>query len=82
MSQHVLRHKPRGGSVTSNVSEKKPKLEEFGFEVAFGLPWDVSSFIRRACELGHPHLHEAGVPQELTDVIQKHVEWDALKLSE
>lgn len=51
------------------------------FGSAFGLPWDCESFMKRACEVGHPHLQDSGVPVELAASIDKHLEWNELQLS-
>lgn len=75
-----------GGEQVQDDSEeqnaiKKCKVGSFNYEAAFGLPWDEQSFIARACEVGHPSLHDAGVPEELVEVVNKHVEWGHEALS-
>ena len=48
---------------------------DFGFEVAFGLPWSYKGFIEQACRVGHPALKDCGVPNELQTTVEKHMQW-------
>jgi len=53
---------------------KKAELQ-FGFEVAFGLPWSYRGFIEQACRVGHPAMRDSGVPKELVTAVEKHMHW-------
>ena len=69
-------------SGTEGLEASPKKLKELlGFEAAFGIPWDEQSFIARACEVGHPSLHDAGVPEELAEVVRKHCTWTHEQIS-
>lgn len=81
-SSHLLRLTARPAQSQKEVNEeqvdhgnanKRVKSDPFQFDAAFGLPWDEESFIARACEVGHPLMRDAGVPDELVDVVDKRI---------
>ena len=47
--------------------------KKFPFEVAFGLPWSWQDFVYRACSSVHPFLQDAGVPSELEEANEFHM---------
>ena len=49
-------------------------IKKFPYEVAFGLPWDWREFVDKACSSQHPFLQDAGVPQELGEAVDFHME--------
>ena len=56
-------------------------LSQFGYEVAFGLPWDYEGFIQKACETGHPAAKYSSVPWELSKAIEQQSLWSAEQLA-
>lgn len=56
-------------------------LNDFSYEVAFGMPWDWQAFVQRACNSEHPFLQGAGVPAELEEAINLHVAWSPQQMS-
>lgn len=49
--------------------------ESEGIKAVFGLPWDASSFMRQACNSGHPQATTFELPADLENAIEKHFEW-------
>ena len=52
---------------------ESPKLSDFRFKVAFGLPWEWKDFIGRACKSSHPFMQSMGVPHDLKAAVNVHV---------
>lgn len=50
-------------------------LTNFPYEVEFGLPWDWKNFVDRACSSQRPFLQDAGVPHELSEAIDFHMQY-------
>jgi len=71
----------KGGVVEAQVQEgdsnKKRKVDKcHPLEVAFGLPWMWETFVDKAVHSQHPFVRGTGVPLELQEAINKHVEWN------
>ena len=47
--------------------------KKFPFEVAFGFLWSWQDFVHRACSSVHPFLQDAGVPSELEEANEFHM---------
>ena len=60
--------------------KKRKVLKELPIQVAFGLPWTWSSFVKRAVSSQHPFVRGAGVPQELKEATDKHCNWSNAQL--
>ena len=71
----------QGGDSKGQHNELLVTSGDFSFEVAFGLPWNFSSFISRACQVGHPALATAGVPAELEAAVEANVNWKPEQLA-
>lgn len=50
-------------------------------EAAFGLPWSIEEFIKKACSSGHPRHFCNQIPEELNIAIQKHIDWNDAQIS-
>ena len=70
----------QGGDSRGQEDELQVR-SDFSFEVAFGLPWNFSSFTSRACQVGHPALATAGVPAELEAAVEANVNWTPEQLA-
>ena len=74
----------KGGVVEAQVEgdgNKKRKVHNcHPLEVAFGLPWTWESFVDKAVHSHHPFVQGTGVPVELQEAINKHVEWNDVQL--
>eukprot|EP00434_Breviolum_minutum_P013009 symbB.v1.2.011465.t1/scaffold770.1/size163962/1 len=71
----------KGGVVEAQVQEgdsnKKRKVDKcHPLEVAFGSPWMWETFVDKAVHSQHPFVRGTGVPLELQEAINKHVEWN------
>lgn len=60
---------------------ESPKLSDFRFKVAFGLPWEWKDFIGRACKSSHPFMQSMGVPHDVKAAVNVRVTWSAEQLS-
>ena len=60
----------------STVARSELGLEKFPYEVAFGLPWKWEDFVCRACASQHPFLQDVGVPDELSEAIDFHMDFN------
>ena len=73
-----------GGGPEAQVSvgeDKRLKVSmNLPIQVAFGLPWDWQSFVKRAVKSPHPFVKGAGVPPELKEAIEKHCNWTEAQL--
>ena len=63
-------HQSKRKATEQVVTDAGPRFEE-----AFGLPWTYNGFIEEACRSGHPALKDSGVPPELQEAVDKHVQW-------
>ncbi|CAK9114988.1 unnamed protein product [Durusdinium trenchii] len=59
---------------SGSESQKRRRGEE-SFGVVFGLPWTCESFIRKACEVGHPMLGEFNLSEDLAIAVNKQLEF-------
>ena len=55
--------------------------EVWTFEAAFGLPWDVDSFVQRACQAGHPLQANHRLSRDLEIALQRQLEMNEAQLS-
>ena len=60
----------------STVAHSELGLEKFPYEVAFGLPWKWEDFVCRACASQHPFLQDVGAPDELSEAIDFHMDFN------
>ena len=61
-------------------AKKRKVSRNLPIQVAFGLPWDWQSFVKRAVNSQHPFVKGAGVPLELKEAIEKHCNWTEAQL--
>ncbi len=61
-------------------AKKRRLTKPPAFQIAFGLPWTWDSFVKKAVDSQHPFLKGTGVPWELQQAINKHLEWTDAQL--